>query len=337
MAEVVDPYEQAQYRPPDIQAQVNRGLGEFGKLRGSGGNQRVQQAYYNLGWLIYAVVLICTFGTVKLVKFLNAWSDQKAMGSPKWQQMLEEVERENNRPPAPAPWRGSRRPRPVSFHNDREPEEHKTAHDSGDLIDELQDSALMPVLRRDDYWEYRLFGRVLEEELDRRAPLRREVEHRRAQADQATHVGLADFGQWGLDRLSELSNFVDMVTEIFEDDLPQALGDEGVPGDPLKIVAVARHLSQIWEDVAEWTARCRSVRVDPAVQRAVDLLSNANANMLDEIWDFGHMVIPRLEEAIEKHADDDAELVVVTMALTLTADLDEFSEDLSRIGRGVAP
>ena len=336
MFEVEDPYEQAQYRPPNIQAQVNRGMGALGKLQGSGGNQRGSQLYYNLGWLVYAVVLICTFGTVKLVKFLNALSDQKAMASPKWQQMLDEVERENNRPPSPAPWRASRGPGPVSFGEDREPEERQMAHDSDHLIDELPGDALMLALRRDEYWEYRLFGRVLEEELDRRAPLRREVGHRRAQTDEATYVGLADFGQWGLDRLSEFSEFVDTVVAIFNDDLPQALGDEGVPGDPLEIVAVARQLAQLWEDLAEWTFRCRSVRVDPTAQRAVDLLSNANAHMLDEIWDFGHRFIPRLEEAIKKHADDDAELVVVTMALTLTADLDEFSEELSRLGRGLA-
>ncbi|MXW93891.1 MAG: hypothetical protein F4110_04145 [Acidimicrobiaceae bacterium] len=201
MFEVVDPYEQAQYRPPDIQAQVNRALSELGKLRGSGGNQRVPQAYYNLGWVIYAVVLICTFGTVKLVKFLNAWSDQRAMSSPKWRQMLNEVENENNRPPSPAPWRRSRGPRPATILDDAEPEERQIARVSDDLSDDFEDSALMLALRRDDYWEYRLFGRVLEEELNRRAPLRREIEHRQAQADEATFVDLTDFGQWGLDRL----------------------------------------------------------------------------------------------------------------------------------------
>ena len=137
MFEVVDPYEQAQYRLPNTQAQVNRGLGELGKLRGSGGNQKVPQVYYNLGWLIYAVVLICTFGTVKLVKFLNAWSDQRSMASLKWQQMLEEVEHENSRPPSPAPWRASRGPRPVSSYEE-EPAEHQIVNDSDRFANDLR-------------------------------------------------------------------------------------------------------------------------------------------------------------------------------------------------------
>lgn len=338
MVEIVDPYEQAQYRPPDIQAQVNRGLRELGKLRGSR-NQKVPQAYYNLGWLIYAVVLICTFGTVRLVKFLNKWSDQRTMASPEWQQMFGEVKRGNNRPPSSAPWRASRGSRLVSFYEDSGPEERQMAHDGDRLLEELEDSELILAMERDDdHWEYRLFGRVLEDELDRRAPLRREVEYRRAQTGEETYVGLVDLGQWGLDRLGELGEFVDTVGATFNDDLPQALGDNGAPGDPLEIVAVARRLAQLWEDIARWTLRCRSVRVDPIAQRAVDLLSNMNANMLDEIWDFGHTFIPRLEEAIEKHADDDAEVVVVTMGLTLTLNgADEFSEELSRLTSGIAP
>ena len=337
MVEIVDPYEQAQYRPPDIQAQINRGLRELGKLRGSR-NQKVPQAYYNLGWLIYAVVLICTFGTVRLVKFLNKWSDQRTMASPEWQQMFGEVKRGNNRPHSSAPWRASRGSRLVSFNKDSGPEERQMAHDGDRLLEELEDSELILAMERDDHWEYRLFGRVLEDELDRRAPLRRDVENRRARAGEATYVGLVDLGQWGLDRLGELGEFVDTVGAIFNDDLPPALGDEGAPGDPLKIVAAARRLAQLWGDIARWTLRCRSVRVDPIAQRAVDLLSNMNAKMLDEIWDFGHTFIPRLEEAIEKHADDDAEVVVVAMGLTLTLNgADEFSEELARLTSRIAP
>lgn len=337
MVEIVDPYEQAQYRPPDIHAQVNRGLRELGKLRGSP-NQKTSQASYNLGWLIYAVVLVCTFGTVRLVKFLNKWSDQRTMASPEWQQRFGEVKRGNNRPPSSTPWRTSRGSRPVSFYEDSRREERQMAHDGDRLLEELKDSELMLAMERDDHWEYRLFGRVLEDELDRWAPLRRDIENRRARTGEATYVGLVDLGQWGLDRLGELGEFVDTVEAIFNDGLPQALGDEGAPGDPPEIVAVARRLAQIWEDIAQWTLRCRSVRVDPIAQRAVDLLSNMNANMLDEIWDFGHTFIPRLEEAIEKHADDDAEVVVVTMGLTLTLNgADEFSEELARLTSRIAP
>ena len=45
------------------------------------------------------------------------------------------------------------------------------------LLTELDGEALMLALRRDLYWDVRLFATVLEEELDRRSTLRREIEH----------------------------------------------------------------------------------------------------------------------------------------------------------------
>ena len=210
------------------------------------------------------------------------------------------------------------------------------ARDNDRLLEELEGQALMLALRCDDYWEYRLLGTVLETELDRRAPLRREIEHRLSQGE-VIYVDLFDFAEWGQDRIAELSGLADDVEGILNDYVPQALGDEGEHGDALEIVAVARRLAQLWEDVAQWTLRCRSVRVDPRAERAVDLLSNINANMLDEIWDFGHRLIPHLEAAIRRHEAGDAKVVVEGMTLTVTADVDEFNEEMDRLASELFP
>ena len=53
--------------------------------------------------------------------------------------------------------------------------------------------------------------------------------------------------------------------------------------------------------------------------------------MLDELWEFGHTIIPRLDKAIEAAAGggpSDLDLV-----LTLTADLDELNEEIDRFKR----
>ena len=203
------------------------------------------------------------------------------------------------------------------------------AHGHDRLLEELDDDALMVALRRDTHWEYRLFGTVLEAELDRREPLRREIEYRLAQAD-VTHIDLDDFGPWAQDRLHEFSRFARTATAIIRDYLPR------VQGDPIGIAAAARRLAQVWEDSARWTLRCRAVRVDPDAERVVDLLSTTNANMLDEIWEFGHSFIPSLDGFIEGHTDDDPR--VFTMTRTLTVDVDEFNEEIARFRqRRLAP
>ena len=181
------------------------------------------------------------------------------------------------------------------------------------------------------YWEYiRLFATVLEGELDCRATLRREIEHRLVSGT-ATFVNILELGEWAQDRLRECRRFGDTASAILNDYLPQALGEDGVSGDPSELAAVARRLAQLWEDSARWTLRCRAVRVDEPAERLVDLLSNTNANMLDEIWEYGHTLLPRLNEAIEAAATGDPSHVDLT--LTLTADLDEFNEELARLER----
>ena len=207
------------------------------------------------------------------------------------------------------------------------------ARGSDPLLQELEGDALMLALRRDDNWEFRLFGTVLAQELDRRASLRREIEHR-LERDEATYVDMLDFAEWGLNRLSEFERLGRSVETILNDHLPLALGEEEVPGDPLEIVAAARELAQLWEDAVRWTLRCRSVRVDPEARRAVVLLSNGTANILNEIWDFGHELLPRIEAAITAHAAGGSE-AVVEMKLEVTADFDEFNEEMDRLQMGL--
>lgn len=205
----------------------------------------------------------------------------------------------------------------------------RAASDSDRLLEALEGDALMLALRRDAYWEYRLFRTVLAQELDRREPLRREIKHRLGR-DEAVYVGLADFCEWGLNRISEFQRFGTAVETILNDYLKRALGEEGVDGDALAIADAARQVAQVWEDAVRWSQRCLSIRVDPEAERAVELLANATANMRDEIWEFGQSVIPRLEELIAEHAETDSE-VVGTMTLAVTADFGDFSEEMTRI------
>ena len=193
------------------------------------------------------------------------------------------------------------------------------------LLTELKGEALMVALRREPYWDVRLFGVVLQEALDRQAMLYREIEHGLASGS-VTFVDLADIPSWAQDRLSEAQRLADTASTILNDYLPQVRGENAKPSE---LIEVARRLAQVWEDTAQWTLRCRSVRIDDKAERLVHLLAKVNANMLHELWEFGHSFVPRLDEAIE--ASSAGGSVVLELELTLTADVDELAEEMERL------
>ena len=200
------------------------------------------------------------------------------------------------------------------------------------LLEELKGDALMLALQRGDHWEARLFATILEEELDRRTTLRREIEYGLA-SENVTFVDTVDLEPWMQDRLREAERLLETATAIVKDYLPQAMGEDGVPGDPIQLANVARRLAQVWDDNARWTLRCRAVRVDDRAERFVHLVSNLNANILEELWEFGHTIIPRLNEAIRAPSSDGD--VRLDLTLTLTVDTDELSEEIGRLGNAL--
>ena len=198
------------------------------------------------------------------------------------------------------------------------------------VVAELEGDALMLALQRDEYWEIRLFATVLEEELERRATLRREIEHRLA-SEATIFVDIDDLVPWMQDRLHEVVRLTQTATKVLNEYFPQALGEDVVPGDPIEIAAVARRLAHVWEDNARWTLRCRSVRVEELAERLVDRISDANANILEEIWEYGHTLNSRVDEAIEARAAGGPSCV--KLPLTLTAGSDGLTEEIARFRR----
>ena len=61
----------------------------------------------------------------------------------------------------------------------------------------------------------------------------------------------------------------------------------------------------------------------------------SDANMLNEIWEYGHTITSRMDKAIRMHSDDDPQ--VVEMTLTITADTDEFNEEFARFRKHLVP
>ena len=88
------------------------------------------------------------------------------------------------------------------------------------VVAELKGDALMFALQRGENWETRLFATVLEEELDRRAALRREIEHGLASGG-TTFVDIVDLAPWMQDRMTEVVRLAQTATKVLNVYLPQ--------------------------------------------------------------------------------------------------------------------
>ena len=196
------------------------------------------------------------------------------------------------------------------------------------LFDELDGEALLLALGRDDNWPIKLFGTVLKSELNLRLELRREIDFQFASGD-ATYVGILKLREWAQDRLHELSSYCQTTEKIVNLRAAPALVDAQDAADAIEIAKGARRLAKAWEDIARWTLRCRSVRVDAEASRLIELLSLANQNVLDEIWDFGHSIIPKVEQA-EKIASSGG-TPELDFFLELTDDVGELNAEINRL------
>ena len=211
----------------------------------------------------------------------------------------------------------------------------RMAHDYDRLLEELEGDALMLALQQGENWGMKLFGTVLEAELDRRAPLRREVEHGLTRGD-VSYIGVDKFSTWGQNRIREFRGLAQTAEAVINEYLPQALRDEGVPADALELVAAAPSARPGLGRPAS-SGRCSAgpfelTRTQNGSSRRCQTRTR---NMRKEIWDFGHSIIPRIDEAIREHAAGGPG--VIEMNLTLTADFDEFSEELARVRERACP
>ena len=197
--------------------------------------------------------------------------------------------------------------------------------DRDHLLGELAGAALTIALHREEYWELRLFATVLADELDDRSELRHEIGHDFSSGE-VMHVDIHQLATWAHDRIDEFSRYAQTTETIVNAYLPQALRESE---DPVAIAIVARRLARAWEDFARWTLRCRSVRVDERANRLVELLSNVSQDVLGEIWEFGHSIIPHLEEAVMRAECGDS--APYKLVLNLTADTEEFNDEIGRL------
>lgn len=163
-----------------------------------------------------------------------------------------------------------------------------TTQDEGDSLFQIPvtDSAQKELIRgKPEWWEFRLYAGVLMQgriELEGKwhdHELRLPRGPRRVPSESASEF---------LSRESaELGRFMDTLDRVFDPEiLEQAFGPPGEPGDPARIVHVARSVIQIYESMMDWAAELRRASVASDYQEILELTARMADGPVRQTRDF---------------------------------------------------
>lgn len=143
-----------------------------------------------------------------------------------------------------------------------------------------------------------------------------------------------------LDR--EIDNFL-ALTEAMMAVFPkeaqeQTFGAPGEAGDPIRIEHTAGRIIQTYEGIMDWAAGIRSVQPPETMQGAFEIAPHMADRPLEIFRDFVDRAVREMDALPERlrNVDEDGELVVVSLDLTLDADqqvMDEFNRRMKRAHR----
>jgi hypothetical protein len=173
------------------------------------------------------------------------------------------------------------------------------SHPDRGLLSTLSAEAFRLAVDQPRFWEYLLFGQVLDDEVQAAADRRREFDMGLIYGSIIV-VTDAEIFQWIRNRVGEIRDLSRNVATVVSESAV-AFGPPGEPGSVRAIVFVARQLAKIYVSLIEWSQLVRRTRASSTdMQGVVDRLSALGSEMIDSIGAFGAEVRLRLSTAIEE-------------------------------------
>ena len=184
------------------------------------------------------------------------------------------------------------------------------------LLEGLQGEALRILVERPRAWEYRLFGQVLIDEVEKCVDLKRNYEIG-VVLGVGDYVPLEDVHPWALGRLSELNRMASAMSKLTNQTLPEAFGPPGTPGDPEAIVFVARRLAEVYRRALEWAQGVRRASVDERLSAVLTELAGFTDDIIGQIERIGPQLLAGISEALAQPAGAEPKVVDVSFKVTI--------------------
>ena len=201
-------------------------------------------------------------------------------------------------------------------------------------FEKLDNTQRSLVYKREQLWAQRLLASYLETELDKRKYLQFLADKGQWGSPPYEYVRIMDIHRWFQTRLREMEDYGSSAEAILNSVL--AISPYGRGNPPVQVenvVAAVDMIVELWEGVAKWILRCRSIRVHDSIEELPQGLSTLGMNMFSTLRDLPRDLNSTINEAIEELGRYGGEC---TMTVGFDADADEFSkavEDVLSSGR----
>lgn len=196
---------------------------------------------------------------------------------------------------------------------------------------ELTSDALKIVLNKPIAWEYRLFGQVLCDGINKNADLKRDLKYGVLHKNPTELTNVQQVLAWIPVKVNELSKIVGSLEPLINIALVDALGEPGKPGDADNIVYVANKIIDIYKNAISWGLDFRSVSVPKDFNQLMYYAAIPSESVANDIEEFSNMYNDSLSTAIIKVANGQKP---IHLKLTLTLnemDMSNFDRELQNI------
>lgn len=133
------------------------------------------------------------------------------------------------------------------------------------------------------FWEYKLFGRVLSDELANLAYLLRDFQLGIGHGPRVYLEEVTDLTSHALAQLQELKPLFEAVEALLGKALLQAVGPPGEEGDADGLVYVAKRLADIYQKALEWALQWLGYEVDDNNKKLLALTSQLSLSIVEGI------------------------------------------------------
>ncbi len=199
------------------------------------------------------------------------------------------------------------------------------------FLSSLGPKSLRIALEKPLGWEYRLFLQSWMDGLDSQASLLREYRV-------GLRIGIAESvpanraGEWMSARMYELTGISESMTTLVNQQLLEAFGKDGEPGDVEKIVWVSSMLDKAVESALNWALRVRCASIEEPFDSLAPELALFMDDLINEIVCYPKETLSLVEEALCAPRTGKPRIIEHTLKLRLS-NTEKFYQELDKVKR----